>query len=90
MSNLWVNGYEVARTEKAIAIVPCERDTFKPAQNKALWVPISKIDDRDDGLVPEMQFTLDGERIARRGVSISLCIDEAFLAKVNAVQFGYC
>lgn len=92
MSNLWINGFEVSRTEKAVGIVPCERDTFKPAQNKILWVPVSQIQETDSGLVSERQFTIDGEKIARRGLPVSILVNGDFLAKphVNAVQFGFC
>lgn len=92
MSNLWINGFQVATTDKAVAIVPCERDSFKPAQNKALWVPLSQIDERDEGLVRDVAFTLDGESVTRRGVPVSLCVKIDFLRKphVNAEQFGFC
>jgi hypothetical protein len=90
MSNLWINGFVVAQSEKAVGIVPCERDSFKPAQNKILWVPVSKIADSDEGLVADRAFQIDGEKIERRGTPKSFCVDLAFLAKVNAEQFGFC
>lgn len=92
MSNLWINGFQVAATDKAIAIVPCERDSFKPAQNKPLWVPVSQIDDTDEGLVSPVAFTLDGESVQRKGIAVSLCVKIDFLRKphVNAEQFGFC
>jgi hypothetical protein len=90
MSALWINGFVVAQSDKAVGVVPCERDSFKPAQNKILWVPVSKIGETDEGLVSDRSFNIEGEKIERRGTPKSFLVDESFLAKVNATQFAFC
>jgi hypothetical protein len=90
MSNLWINGFVVAQSDKAVGIVPCSRDSFQVAQHKILWVPRSKIVEEDEGLVSPRPIYIENERIERRGIAKSFCIDEAFLIKVNADSFAFC
>ena len=80
MTTRTLTGYIARETEKAVAFVaaPLTVDV------KPLWVPISKIEKRDetDEYSPTVQ--LAGEAVRRLCIPVSLDVDADFLDKVGA------
>ena len=75
-----LTGYIVRETEKAVAFVLQGEHT---GEVKPMWVPLKKIDEREelDSYSPSIQVA--GEGVRRLGVPAILDIDAEFLKRIG-------
>jgi hypothetical protein len=75
-----LTGYIVRETEKAVAFVLLGEHT---GEVKPMWIPLKKIDEREewDSYSPSIQ--IQGEGVRRLGVPVTLDIDNEFLRRIG-------
>mgnify|MGYP001073405542 CR=1 FL=1 len=77
MTTRILTGYVARTTDKAMAFLANATDT------KALWLPLSKITSCVENDTRSVAVQLEGEKIQRNALPVTLEVDVAFLQRIG-------